>query len=281
MRPWSAFLAAVAIPVASILTFETATAAPVRPGQERPVPSPISDRFYLRGSYFAPQVNTDLRLDSAANGTMGTILDGEDDFGLDDRADQGRMEMMFRLRQRGRLRVNYFKLDRYGDTLLQRDINFGDQTFNVNDRVTSSFDLRELAFTLTMSSLYTERFELGLGIGVHLLEAQASGEVPAEQQLEEASGVGVFPSFVIDAAWRITQKISVTGRAQYFSVTVDDVSASLADYQIDAQYRWRPNLAFGIGYSVLRKRFQLDDDEFPGRFGLSTRGPEAFVRFSF
>ena len=54
------------------------------------IASPITDHFYLRGTFFPASVTTDLRLDPNAN-LAGTPLSGEDDLGLDDQVDQGRM----------------------------------------------------------------------------------------------------------------------------------------------------------------------------------------------
>ena len=45
------------------------------------IASPITDHFYLRGTFFPAAVTTDLRLDPNAN-LSGTPLSGEDDLGL-------------------------------------------------------------------------------------------------------------------------------------------------------------------------------------------------------
>src|SRR5262245_38313891 len=76
--------------------------------------SPITDRFALRISYFAPKLDTFLRLDRTT-GQDGTNLNVEEDLGLDDSANMVRAEMIIRLREKNRLRVDYFKTTRYGD----------------------------------------------------------------------------------------------------------------------------------------------------------------------
>ncbi len=297
MRYWSALLAAAALPVMLAALAHTAVAQDSRSeeeegdfeAEERPrlrppakvVPSPITDRFYVRGSYFKPDVDTDLRVDSGTTGVAGTPVSAEDDFGLDDSVDQGRMEMMFRLRERNRLRVDYFKLDRFAARTVTRPINFGDTTFDANQGAATSFDWRMLGFTWSYSALRRERYEVGVGLGIHLLEAEAIGQVIDTGERDEASGAGAFPTFAIDGTWRITPQFALTGRAQHFSVSVDGNSGSLADYHMDVQYRWRPNFALGFGYTIIRARLELDDDDFPGRFGLKTNGPEAFLRISF
>src|SRR5690349_22498782 len=69
--------------------------------------SPISDRFFMRGSYFQGTVATTLRVDSTnATTPDGTILSGEEDLGLDDVVDQGRLEFDVRMANRSHVRID-------------------------------------------------------------------------------------------------------------------------------------------------------------------------------
>lgn len=260
--------------------------AKARTGEEitnrrgRQIGSPITDHFYLRGAYFNAAVTTDVRLD-ASNGTPGTLLSAEDDLGLDDQIDQARLEVMFRMRERHKLRVDAFRTRRDGDVVLNRPIIFGDNVYAVNDRVISKADWQMLGFTYTYSFLRKEKFELGAGLGLHVLEAEARGEVRARNIREEGSGVGALPSIAVDGTWRISKRFSLNGRGQYFSANVSDFSGSMADYHLDVQYRWRQNFAVGLGYSLIDINVESDSQDFPGLFDLNAKGPELFFRVSF
>ena len=93
------------------------------------IASPLTDRFYMRGTYFPAAVTTELRLDPN-QATLGTLLSAEDDLGLDDQVDQGRMEFDIRLAERSHVRIDYFKLNRFNEQPLPRDIVFGDFIFD-------------------------------------------------------------------------------------------------------------------------------------------------------
>src|SRR5437868_13548518 len=115
--------------------------APIKPDKNRKIPSPITDRFYVRGTFFNPAITTSLRIDAQSPGpglvgTPGTVLSGEKDLGLDSRIPQGRIEIMFRLRERNRLRVDYFETNRRGDHVIARQVVLGDETFQAADLVT-------------------------------------------------------------------------------------------------------------------------------------------------
>ncbi len=260
---------------------DAASEPPVYAAPREDVASPITDRFYLRASYFYPRVTTLLRVDPARTSFGGTTLSGERDFGWSRDNPDGRLELMFRLRERSRLRVDYLQLDRSSTVMLNRTIIFGNEVFTVNSQTDTSLNWRTLGFTYTYAFLQNDRFELGAGLGVHLLEIDALGQVPALLERHETSvGIGI-PTLAVDGIWRISRRFAFTGRAQYLGGAVHGYSGSFGDYHGDFQYRWRKNFALGLGYSYVRASYQSVGHSDPGRFTLALQGPEAFVRVSF
>ena len=282
MRIWLAVVATLFVNVAFAQEQASAPARELlKPPKQHQVASPITDRFALRVTYFTPTVDTFLRLDRQT-GQPGTELIVEDDLGMEAKPTQARTEMTFRLRERNRLRVDYFKLTRYGDKVLTRTIAFGDQTFLVNERAQTLIDWRQLTLTYTRSLMRFERFELGAGLGISLLETRARGEVTARNVRESEDAVAPFPTFALDATWRISTRWSLNARGQTFTANRDDFEGSLSDYHGDIQYRWRKNFTVGLGYTSLRiDASSTSTDDFPGRFEQDISGPEFFVRASF
>jgi hypothetical protein len=246
----------------------------------REISSPVNDRFYIRGIYSSASMDLQARQDPTPL-QVGTEVDGETDLGFDPKLDLGRMELGFRLRDDHRLRVDYLKLNRSGDRRLTRQIVFDSTTYNVNDRVQSAADLRLLGFTYTWSFLHRERFEAGVGMGLHIFSAEGEGTVQARNIRERGSSGGVLPSLAVDGAWRISRRWSATVRAQILTVEVDDAKGEFVEYHFDAQYRFRNNIAFGIGYTLTSITANSADIDDPGRFKLEASGPEAFFRVSF
>jgi len=230
-------------------------------------------------------VSSEVRLDARGGvlngGTAGTPVSGEDDFGFQRRPAQGRMELMFRLLERGRVRFSYLSVGRSASAVIDHTILFGDQAFDIGDRVSSELDWRDMQFAYTYSFIRTSSLEVGFGAGIDAIQARAVGRVRARAIGEEASGAGPFPTAVLDGTWAISKRFALTARAQYFSASIGKFSGSLAEYHSDLQYRWRRNFQMGIGYTVNRVILDASGGDFPGRFGLYTRGPEAFLRASF
>ena len=93
------------------------------------IASPVTDHFYMRATYYQPTVETELRLDSTNGVRDGTLLSAEEDLGLDDVINQGRVDFDVRMGKRSHMRVDFFKLSRFREKYLPRAIDFGDFTF--------------------------------------------------------------------------------------------------------------------------------------------------------
>ena len=267
-----------------------AAAAAAEQAAARPVPpepaSPVTDQFALRVGYFPGTAATAGRVDDATTATTGTPFSLEDDFHLSPRARQLRVEMMFRMRNRNRLRVDMWELNRNGVASPPGTITYGGNTFTPADTVRSRFDWRQIDFTYTYSLLRGRRHELGLGLGLHLLQAEAEARVaagagrPVAVQ-ENFSGSGPFPTVALDGSWRFTRRFAFSARGQYLRLHVSSITAALSDYHADVQYRWRPNLAVGLGYQSSQTRLEVKNSTNNGFMRLDLKGPELFLRASF
>jgi hypothetical protein len=286
MRNWLAVAAVIlGVPTAPALAdrdHDPNSGAPLPPHRHE-TPSPITDHFYIRGSFYDPQVRTNLRVDPsrAVPGMTGTPVNGENNLGLPNRLRQGRVEFMFRLRERSKVRVDYFEADRSGSKLLANDVVFGNQTFAAGQRTHTSLDWRQFDITYTYSPVRNDRFELGTGFAIYFLQVDAIGQVPAQNQRQEVTAATPFPALPLDLTWRISSRWAATVRGAYLQAKLSGFRGWYADSHEDIQYRWNPNFAVGLGYAAIRTSLTRKGGSFPGAFAMSISGPEAFVRFSF
>jgi hypothetical protein len=276
----AAVLLAVEAP-AALADRDPNSGAPLPP-QKRAAPSPITDRFYIRATFYDPQLRTKLRLDpSAPPGALGTPLNAESDLGLPDRVQKGRVEFMFRLRERSKLRVDYFDSDRSGSKILANDVVFGNEIFAAGQLAQTSLDWQQFDITYTWSLIRNDRFELGTGLAAYFLQVDAIGAVPARFQRQEETAATPFPALPLDLTWAISSRWAATARGAYLRADLISFRGWYADTHEDLQYRWNPNLALGLGYSAIRTSLTRRASSFSGAFYMSISGPEAFVRFSF
>lgn len=245
-------------------------------------PSPITDHLAFEGIFFDGHVSTMGTFNSTA-GTPGTPFSAEQDLGLTDRAVQPRIELMARLEQRGRLRLDFLDLRRQGSAIPTEDIQFGNELYVAGLPVQSEIDWRQTDFTYTYSFLRNNRFELGAGLGVHLIETEAMASSPNSPQRSDYSAAGPFATIALDGTWRIARHWSFNARGQYFRLAVNNGNGALGEYHADVQYRWRPNLALGLGYEYELVQLQVEHsnpNEINGTVRLKITAPEFFVRLS-
>jgi hypothetical protein len=253
------------------------------PPKKREVSSPITDHFYIRASFYAPQLRTNLRLDpTAPPGALGTPVSAENDLGLPDQFQKGRVEFMFRLRERNKVRVEYFESDRSGSKVLTRDVVFGNETFLAGDLAQTSLDWQQFDITYTYSFIRNSHFEVGSGMAVYFLDVDAIGYVPTTFQRQEETAATPIPAVPLDLTWAISSRWAATGRIAYLRAHLIGFDGWYADSHADLQYRCNPYLSFGVGYSSIRTSLvRQSTNSFSGAFYMSITGPEAFVRLSF
>jgi hypothetical protein len=284
MRIWLpvATLLSVLQTVPALADRDPLSGAPLPPGKKA-VASPITDRFYIRATLFDPAFRTSVRLDpSDMPGVKGTPVNAERELGLPARDQTGTVEFMFRLRQRSKLRINYYETDRSGSQVLANNVVFGNETFAAGQLAQTSLDFRMFDLTYTYSFVRTEHLEIGTGVAAYFLQVQAQGSVPALFQYQSVSAADPFPAIPLDLTWVLSQRFAFVARGAYMKITLNGFHGSLEDMHSDLQYRWSPHFAVGAGYSVVRLSVSgTTTDSFPGYFALNVSGPEAFVRFSF
>jgi hypothetical protein len=246
--------------------------------------SPIHDHFYILGAFYSPAVHTDVRIDPTTGvppGTTGTPLNAERDLGLPARMHQGRVEFMFRMRERNKMRVEYYEADRSANQTLANTIVFGNQTFLGGEIVQTSVNWRSFGLTYTYSLYRSDRFEVGTGLGVYFLQAEAMGAVPATGQETDKSAAEPLPTLPLDLTWCISRRFAATARANYVRAALSGFNGSFTDLHGDLQYRWNPYFSLGLGFTSMHISLSGDSGSIPGVVSMSFKGPEAFIRFSY
>jgi hypothetical protein len=225
---------------------------------------------------------TDLRFDSSA-GLPGTAVNAERDFGLDSSDFEPKFQAMVRVGERHRLRFDYFTLDRTGRTTITAPIVFRDVVLQTGDPVQTTMSLRSLGISYEYSFIHRERFELAATFGINDTDLSARAHVATEtrhvNQLEDQAGP--FPTFGFDSTYVVSKRFYFDARLQYFKLAVDHIDGTVSFYEVAALYRYRPNVAFALGYTAAKADIASRQATSGGFFDLNSKGPELFVRIAF
>ena len=281
-RATSAIVAAVAAALA---------AAPAVKAEEGRAPSrhdPLSGRGYLAVGSFANRTELGIRLDGSTSGAVGTEVDWDQRFGLED-SKRFRVDGVWRFTPKHHLRLLYTDYSQSDRGSVDTAIQWGDELIPVGAQVTAGlgFEVIEAAYEYAFVS--TPRSEVAASLGLHYttLEARLSAVV-------SAGGAGAtrtvggprsveapLPVAGLRGMWRLGERVFLDAQAQYFSLAVDDIKGSLYNYR--AALVWQPTrrIGLGLGYDAFGVDVDLRQDDFRGKVDWVYRGPQAFVSVAF
>lgn len=249
--------------------------------------SPTDERVRLSLGVSLVSAATSLRLDPSG-GLPGTFISGENDLGLQRSKVDPKFQIMLRAGARNRLRLDYFSLDRSATKVLARSasqgpIVFRNATLQNGDPVQTDLSLRALGITYGYSFWRTETLEIAGTIGINEIDisAQAKVETPTRHVNESEDRAGPVPTLGIDATWVASRRFYFDGRVQYLKVAVNQLRGSLGIYELDALYRFTPNVSFALGYSKVKAYLYCAQAAHGGLFDFGAKGPQLFVRVAF
>ena len=243
----------------------------------------------LRGGWFFPQFNTDLRVDS--NTSVGTNIDLEDDLGLDSSTHTWFAGLQWRFFNRHRLAVEYWKTDRSSTYTLNKDITVEDTTYSAGATMNTTFNLEMVPISYSYSFIKTDQHELALSIGVHWsqMDLGLNGTASA---VGGGGAAGVNTSFSTspdlplpligaDYGFKISDDWKVSARAGYFSMDINDIDGSLIGAGVDTEYWFSKHIAAGAGVDYFRLDVSATVDDFRGDAQYSYVGPKVFLKVGF
>ncbi len=249
--------------------------------------SPTEDRVRLSLGLALDSLATSVRLDGGA-GTPGTYISGENDFGLARTKLEPRFELMVRAGARHRVQFDYFGLDRSTTRVLERSAAQGPIAFRNaillnGDPVQTDFGLRMLGIGYGYSFWRTDKLELAGTFAINEIDISAQVRVQTQTRhvYQNENQAGPFPTPGIAATWVASRRFYFDGRAQYMRLAVDHLQGSLGLYELNALYRFRPNVSFALGYREIRAYLNSRQRSTSGQFDFSSKGPQLFVRVAF
>lgn len=267
------------VAVSSVLGATLASAAELPAWAPGPKPRVIEDRFRVEVNVLRAGNDTKLRVDPTAL-QQGTLIDTEGDLGLEEDQVLTQAELTLLPGERHLIRLSALSSRRSAQTIIDRQITFGDDVYNVNERVDSELDLSLFGLTYGYRFFVHNRAELTGTFGIQIASVEANAEVRSRVNREAEDGVAPLPLLGVEGRFDFTDRWSAEARFQYLSANIDEVEGSIMDGRLALTWRLNPYLVFGLGY----RRFSVEIDsrnlDDPGRVDMKIAGPLLFARAS-
>jgi hypothetical protein len=249
-------------------------------------------RFTLFGGAQVADFGTDIRLDATAT-IRGSTIDFERDLGLNETAAVASATAIWRISRRNQFQMFVSRANRDAvERRLQRDIRFGESTFNLNADVDAFLNTRFVGGSYRFAIVATPTVEVGPLIGLAAIRLSSgialSGSVSGQQggvsgstDRREASftAPAVLPGAFMNL--RAHPRLTIRASGGYLSADFGDFNGQLVQAKAGADFMFTRWLGVGGNYSYQRMSVGVDKDNFGGDVRYSFGGPQIYAVVEF
>lgn len=231
-----------------------------------------------------------------ADGSFSSTPDGEStdkistgDLGVDDSEANLYFGARWRFTERWRLTFNYFGLDI--DSKVQEtfdELDFGDIDASGFLSVDTKFNTDFYVAQIGYSFLKNDRAELGIGVGVHVVDfdtkLKVSGginNVSGSVQSDSVNLTAPLPNILGYGAYAITPKLSLEGGVGWFGLDYNDYDGKLVTAVANLEYRLTDHFGVGVAYNYVTMDLTINKSSRKDKYDLDYKGPVAYISASF
>lgn len=249
----------------------------------------IDDKYWVELGGYLPKVDSQVRVATAAGPTLATTIDLEADLDLDSRELLPQVNAGVRLGDGGwSLDAEYYALRREATASIRREIVFDDATYPVGVSVRSNFDSSIYRATVGYAFVRSPNTRVGAAIGLHAtdFEVGLSGEarlggLTTQAVARRRTFLAPLPTVGVFVRQRILADVTVSARADYLSLKIDDYSGRLLNAQASVVWQFAKNFGLGAMYRHVDYRVDVEKERWNGRLKYRFSGPALFVRVGF
>ncbi len=226
---------------------------------------------------FITNRNTETRLDSSLG--LGTDLDLESNLGLKSSMTVFRIGGDFWVGERHRFDASVFDLSRSASRPINETIDFGDQTFTINSVINTKNNLTIVKADYTYAFLNRDRGYLGITGGLYVGSTKLSLSEAMLGTTESENLTAPLPVIGFRGNYDLTDKISLSGSAQWFGIDTGDVGGTLRDFYIAADYRLSNRWALGLAFNEVSMTITAEESRgFRGKLDWGYDGWLAYLK---
>ncbi len=240
--------------------------------------------FRLGGAYLSgsASVGADLK-----GGTSSPDI-SLDDLGVDADKWSPYFNARWRFADSFSAKFEYFGWQEDGSGIATADIEFEDITIPAGLRAHGDFDVDVYAVSLGWAFLKDPRYEMGVGLGLHIADLNTSiegagfiGNVPTQSARGSTSVTAPLPNISLYGSYALTPKIALEATVGYFSLSYDKYDGELLVAAAALEYRFNERFGVGAGYSLFDIDLTVDNDRTTDRYNFDLHGPVIYLSAGF
>jgi len=227
------------------------------------------------GGYF-PKIDSQIRISN--NQGQGTLIDLEDDLGLDDSIVSFRIQGHYRFNPEHRFIYSYIDVTRDASNVVKRDIIFDDKVFPADSLVAADFSVQLFKLLYAYSFFQNNKIDLSFSTGVVGFDLDAKLDSPLVEQEEDSSFLPL-PVVGLRGIYAYNRKLVMTADIDYFRINEDNAEAEVIDWSLAIEYDVFKRIALGLSYGSFNLDGEKKDDN--DKFDFDIEGLFIYSKFSF
>jgi hypothetical protein len=261
-------------------------------GENSPTQQLLADPFVISLGLFVVNQTNDVQLNGTANLKDNSVDFGKT-FGTDGNASRFRADALWRITPTQHVTFMWFTNDVSGTRTLNKDINWGDDTFKAGFSATG--EVRHNVYELSYEYAFwrARDYEVAASIGVHYdqLRANISGTATvtlpdgtierASSQSKTASAPAPLPVLGLSGKWAATDNILLDASAQVFKISINGIDGSWWDLRAEGTWMFTHHIGVGVGYDYFDVHATMSKNNFNGDIQWGYQGVTVFVRGGF
>jgi hypothetical protein len=196
--------------------------------------------------------NYDSKIQKSTRTDLGTLIDLEDDLGMDSDDELLRLSISTRPWPKHQFFLSYMDMGRDGDEVLSKDIEFDGVSFPIDTRVKTELDLEMYRGGYTWSFLQNQEWELGLSLGLYWIDLDMDMESLDGQFRSEDSVSDPFPMIGFSGSWLLSDEWLIRAAAEAFKIDHNDTDGDFYNIRLAAEYALTESISLGAGYDLVR-----------------------------
>ncbi|HKE92707.1 MAG TPA: hypothetical protein VKB34_00260 [Povalibacter sp.] len=240
----------------------------------------MRDRFVLGVGVSRTESSVTASLNDSGSG-LGSIIDFEDDLGLDRNNVIAVLTFGMRVGDRWRLDVEYFTLNRDNVEHVDRTLDWGRLSIPLNATIRSNFNVEDIRVSVGYSFFRRTDKEVGVGLGAHVMSLDATVSADDFGRQNASVNSAPLPVFIFYARMALTDRWLLNMRGERLSLDTGDIDGSIFNSEVDFVYQpWR-HFNVGVGYRDINLEVTSSDETWRGKAQVRQNGPMLFVSSTF
>ena len=265
--------------------------AGVAQAQLTPAQALIQNKVVLNLGGFI--VGTDVTARLNGSSSTNPDIDFDQTFGKGSDATRVRADALWRINPKHHVRFLYFNNTDERSRAIDRNIAWGDYTFQAGAVVDSKtkFQIYELAYEYAFWR--TPDVEISGSLGVHYMKL--SQQLSGQATLTDANGatsVAAFsrkensvpvplPVLGLRAAWAFAPQWVLEGQGQIFKADISGYDGRVTDLRAGVTWMFSRNFGAGLGYNRFITTVETSKERFDGRIRLGYSGVQLYLTGTF